>query len=446
MQIYKKTIVLILTLVLSASYTYANDKKIHEIGDDSALRISLSKTLFTESPRSVLSQKPVIRTLPSGERVEVRVVRGSGSGEFSIMIAREATRSSASGNVPAGTFPGWAQGSFVLTRDLSTGEPLRATVFLRSDPYAYIQFRPLDNYKSLLDAIVYDAFVTEGMPVAVPFERVLVSRISDVLALSGERFPRRYYEPEPADYRDTRLLIGKVREKIRGLEFGDDGALNEKGEYVYIATGAAQQDTRGLNCSGFVKWLIDGLLSPLTGKKLEIEPLKQPFGKRGSNFSDPFEESRDPYFGLDWSRNLAAVANSTFKSAEFADIEETSVNRAAFATLITRSGSTSAIRHYPGYLGEAGFGFEGIQPLLYTLAIDEPHNIYLAAINTVGGTPPLRTYFHIAALFPYFDEDGNFRVAIFESAEETSFNRFRVRYPSHYVNLSRIPVRLEFEP
>jgi hypothetical protein len=338
------------------------------------------------------------------------------------------------------------QGTFVLTRSVSSGAPLRATVFLRSDPYTYIQFRPLDNNKSLLDALVYDAFVTEALPVALSFERILISRISDVLALSGGRFPRRYYEPESGDYRDTRQLIGKIREKIRGLEFGDDGALNENGEYVYIATGEAQQNTRGLNCSGFVKWLIDGLLNPITGKKLAIDPLKAPFGERGSNFSAAYEESRDPYFGLDWTRNLAAAANSTLKSPSFAGIDETGVNQTSFATLIVRNGVTSSVRNYPGYLGEAGFGFEGIQPLLYTLAIDEPHNIYLAAINTVGGTPPLRTYFHIAALFPYFDEDGNFRIALFESAEETSFNRFRVRYPAHHVNLSRIPVRLEFEP
>ena len=114
------------------------------------------------------------------------------------------------------------------------------------------------------------------------------------------------------------------------------------------------------------------------------------------------------------------------------------------------------IRPYPGFLPDAGFSFEGIHPLLYTLAIDEPDYIYLASVNNEIGPPAtpdnprggirMRQHYHIAVLVPYFNEYGNFRVAVFESAEETSFNRFKTRYPGQYVNLVRVPVETVFDP
>jgi hypothetical protein len=58
----------------------------------------------------------------------------------------------------------------------------------------------------------------------------------------------------------------------------------------------------------------------------------------------------------------------------------------------------------------------------------------------------MRQHFHVAALIPYFNEYGNFHIAVFESAEETSFAAFRGRYPGHYVNLVAIPLEPNFEP
>jgi hypothetical protein len=115
-----------------------------------------------------------------------------------------------------------------------------------------------------------------------------------------------------------------------------------------------------------------------------------------------------------------------------------------------------AVYSYAGHLRNAGFGFEGLHPLLYTLAIDEPGRIYLAAVNNeIGapvtpdnprGLPRLRQYYHIAVLVPYFTERGVFQVAVFESAAETSINRFKTRYPGQFVNLVRIPIEDRFDP
>jgi hypothetical protein len=298
-----------------------------------------------------------------------------------------------------------------------------------------------------MDVVLYDAYVVRSQPLAIPFERLLVISVEDALRTAGTVFPRRYFDPDPGMYRDLRDFIGLVRQRLPELRFRDDGAIDENGRYVFINTLGVQDGSGGLNCSGFAKWIVDGILRPHTGKRLSIPPLKEPFGNRRSSFSEAYERLRDPFFGLDWTRNLAAAAGFFLRSPEFGILEEFEVQTGSFASVIRRNRGNVSIRSYPGFLQNAGFGSEGIHPLLYTLAIDEPGYIYLASINNeVGPAPRMRQHFHVAVLVPYFTENGNFRVALFESAEETSFAGFKTRYPGHNINLVRIPVDGLFDP
>jgi hypothetical protein len=405
------------------------------IEDDSSLRLSLMETWFTEVPARVLNNRAFMYTMPGGGRIEVRSERGRD--EFAIVLARELR----------GSYPGWAQGSWILTRRIEDGRAVRIRVFLRSDPYTYVQFRPLTTDKCQMDVVLYNGYIIRSLPLPVPFERLLVIPVEEALNLVQGKFPRRYFEPQIDMYRDLRTFIGAVRERLPELRFQDDGAIDETGRYVFINTLEAQEQAGGLNCSGFAKWVIDGILRPITGERLPIPPLKAPFGDRGSSFTEPYERLRDPFFGLDWTRNLASSAETILRSAGFGVLEEIEVQKSGIGSVILRDGTSSSIRSYPGFLPNAGFGFEGLHPLLYTLAIDEPGRIYLASVNNeIGPSPRMRQYFHIAVLVPYFNESGNFQVAVFESTEETSFNSFKTRYPGHYVNLVRIPVETAFDP
>jgi hypothetical protein len=205
---------------------------------------------------------------------------------------------------------------------------------------------------------------------------------------------------------------------------------------------------------------VDGILRPHTRERLPIAPLKKPFGERGNSFTETWEELRDPFFGLDWCRNLASLAGTALRSPAFGSLEEIEVRDWPFSQVIQRTAERQAegspLISYTGFLTNAGFGFEGLHPLLYTLAIDEPCRIYLAAVNkpisapvtpdNPRGLPIIRQYFHVAVLVPYFTEQGIFQVAVFESAEETSFSRFRTRYSGQFVNLVRIPIEGKFDP
>ncbi|GHU42504.1 hypothetical protein FACS1894190_11920 [Spirochaetia bacterium] len=428
---------LFLLILWRTAGVFSLDVQVKKISDDSSIRRNLYQDWFIDAPVKVLTKIPFISTLPDGARVEVRTeVSG---GDFSIVLARQ---------LNAG-FPGWAQGSWILTRQRSNGLPVRIRFFPRSDPYTYIQFRPSPSsvQTSVMDIVVYDAYIGQSISLHFPFDKLLTMQIEDILAEVGDNFPVRYFEPKREDYRDVRSIIDKIRLALAGLSFADDGAIDENGEYVFIDTQKPQESNAGLNCSGFAKWTIDGILRPVTGGRLAIAPLKAPFGTRGSDFTGPYEESRDPFFGLDWIRNLAAACGAAFKSSEFGTLDEIEVRQSPFAQVIVRAGKTIAAKAYPGFLPNAGYGFEGLHALLYTLAIDEPGFIFLGAVNNeMLPKPRMRQFYHIAVLIPYFDDTGSFHTAVFESAVETPFTRFKNRYPSQYINLVRIPVESAFEP
>ena len=440
----------LICLTLAGVCAFALDTPIGKIVDDSALRTSVKDSWLVESPGRVLARPSVLHNLDGGGRVELR--SEAAQDEFMVIFARELN--AANGNT--GHFPGWAQGSWILTRRRDTGAATRIRVFLRSDPYMYVQFRPLNDDKCQMDVVLYDAYIVRSLPLPVTLDRLFTMPLSQALNLAGNKFPRRYFEPDPVDYRDQRLFIARVRERLPQLEFADDGAIDQTGLYVYINGGQAQRGQPGLNCSGFAKWLIDGILRPVTGERLAIPPLKEPFGDRGSSFTDVWEEKGDPFFGLDWIRNLAAQAGTTLRSPDFSSLDEIEVRSESFSQVIIRNGQGSSVQSYPGFLDNAGYGVEGLMPLLYTLAIDEPGRFFLAAVNNERGPPVtasnprglprMREYFHVAALVPYFTEHGVFQVAVFESAAETSINAFRSRYPGHYVSLVRVPVETTFDP
>jgi hypothetical protein len=215
--------------------------------------------------------------------------------------------------------------------------------------------------------------------------------------------------------------------------------MDAAGRYVYIETGKPQPAGRGgFNCSGFAKWVADGISVPATGRLLDIGVLKEKHPEaRGNGLTAPYEDSLDPFFGLDWTRNIAR--------------ELASIERESDRSIPVTAGdpiTANDVTDEPGYHYQANVGFpvSELGPLLYMLAVRRPQYFYLASINGDYGKPRIPRHFHVVVLFPYFERNGEFKVAVFERESESNLTSLARRYPTMSAHLVWVETALRFDP
>lgn len=208
--------------------------------------------------------------------------------------------------------------------------------------------------------------------------------------------------------------------------------MDENGNLVLIESLVLQDQQPGFNCSGFAKWIVDGLSMGLYGTYLPIEPLKMKhLDLRGHRWSDPLEDARDPYFGLDWTRNLATTMLSAREGGRSVHPEEADVRSVPFVR----------------YVEDIGYPVNRLAQIMYLLAVREPGNIYIASLNReFGSDPPLNQHVHVAVLFPYFDSKGRFFVDVMERNVETSLASLDRRYGRDSVHLVRVQADDSYTP
>jgi hypothetical protein len=177
--------------------------------------------------------------------------------------------------------------------------------------------------------------------------------------------------------------------------------------------------------------VVDGFIHPLSGRYLDIGPLKDKHLElRGNRWSLRFEDERDPYFGLDWSRNLALslleAGGYPAPGPESCDVR---------------------LNEYVRYTEDVGYPMAELELVVYLDLLKHPGCFYLASVNREYGTNPvLRQHFHILVLLPYFDEEGGFRLAVFERSREADLGEVLSRFSGHFVHLVRLPIFDAFEP
>ncbi|PKL25161.1 MAG: hypothetical protein CVV47_07710 [Spirochaetae bacterium HGW-Spirochaetae-3] len=349
-----------------------------------------------------------------------------------------------------GAYPAYAQGSWIVKRSAGDGSFLQAKIFLRSDPGTFARVYPAGS-RCKIDVIAYGGVLYREVMIPLSFKELLRSPFSRTRDLTSDVIDWELFSPDPALYRDLRGVIAGARAGIPSLRYADDGAIDSDGTSVYISTLAGQAEPAGLNCSGFAKWLVDGMLHPLTGSYLSVADLRERMVDwRGSSFTVGFEEKYDPFFGLDWSRALAKAAWAAFYPSLSDDSPlANDVAEPPFALRVRDAdpiNGGSAYEPFSDNFDDAGIDVRGLKAALFLLASREPGRFYLAQFNARDKAPPnLRRYFHIAALFPYFDDEGVFRVVVLESAAETSLEALTGR-GYEFVKLIRMPAAARFEP
>ena len=230
------------------------------------------------------------------------------------------------------------------------------------------------------------------------------------------------------DYSDKNLkdnFINKIILPVTGQKYIDDGARNDVGEYVYIATGKKQNPSeQGVNCSGYAKEVVDSYLRYMNPdfNYLKISDLKEKNNDEKMNELFTFYDLKyDIFFGLNWTKNLVNKINilcnyGTNKAKELSNDD------------------------YFLFTEIRGFDVSDLKEIIFRDQLKDDTYFYILALNKIRKEKPIIEEFtHISLLVPYFNSN-NFYTRFFESGAETSFENIMKNYGNGKVRIFKIPI------
>lgn len=368
----------------------------------------------------------VFRQSVTGARVKYEIRTQNGA--FYLLFLNEVPFETANGG-----FPVYGAGSYIIKRDIDDGSFSQAKVFLQTDPGFFVRLFPHED-RTRMDVFAAGERLYHDVIIAAPFEKLLFAPFSRVVEMTSGIVEWSFLIPdvEVGRYEAVRTMAERARAALPTLPDAEDGAMNEDGELVFIESLVLQEGQPGFNCSGFAKWVCDGIAHPRSGEFLPIDRLKEKhLDLRGHRWSARREDERDPYFGLDWSRNLAIAV---------AELDEPRRD------LHPEAADVREVR-YTRYVEDVGYPVGELNRILYTLALEEPGHFYIGSVNQeFGEEPVLRQHVHLAVFFPFFDEHGRFRAVVLERNVETGLESLSERYPGSYVHLVRARADSSFTP
>lgn len=327
-------------------------------------------------------------------------------------------------------------GSWEMRQRLSDGAWDRIIVYLHAGGASRVTIRPRSGLRTLqMEVTLAGETFYRNVNLPMTMERALSAGFDEIVAATAGLVNWDIAFPDPSDPGYTRVaaMLTRIRAVLPDLPDAEDGALGRDGQFRFIATGLPMEEG-GFNCSGFAKWIADGLYAAGGGPLLPIDALRvKHLAYRGTRWSRRLEQTRDPYFGLDWTRNIALhlLAAEEGAAPSQLDPESRDVRSVPFVR----------------YREDIGYDTDLLRPVLYWLASRAPGTIYFGSVNLPGGDDEvLRQHSHVVVLLPFFDPAGVFRVAVMERNRESSLTALAARYPGSFTHLVRVDVEGAFNP
>ena len=388
------------------------------------------KHLITAPNNEVARQQAMIlECFLTGKKVRFQVVRESDSYYFVFINERA--------NLLHGSeFPMVSAGTYIIRRDAMSGVFTQIKIFLNNDPDTFVRIAP-HNEGSILEFSLFNSMVYRNILIPMSIDRLITEPFETIVKLSEYIIN---WNMLYAFYNETenKLVMNISREidkRLHTLNDSDDGAQAWNGDFVFIRNNEPNPG-KGFNCSGFAKWVADGIYSaknhsPSGGNRLmDIEVLKKKhLDTRKDTLALAYENERDPFFGLDWTRNIAMTIyehNNLRRRARFSDVD---------------------IRDFPyeDYSDDIGYSVANLKAILYYLTVTDPGYIYLGSVNgNFGKDPVLRQHYHVVVFTPYIDSNGNFFPIVYERNIKRPFNDFLRRNPRESIHLVRIKAEEAF--
>lgn len=332
-------------------------------------------------------------------------------------------------NGRGGEYPNIGAGNIIIRRSLDSGRLEQVKIYLDDIGALVMRIVP-SGRRSIMSLALFNDLLYDKIPIGVGIEQVMVMDVADIIELSAGRIA--WEELFPAEdlsvYQPLARIVEETRRVLPFLPDTEDGAMDAGGNLVQIET-LGLHALPGFNCSGFAKFVTDGVYSQFGKGFMKIDRLKtKHLDLRGNTVSAVYEESRDPYFGLDWTRNIATEIASLQQGRQLHP-EDSDVRSLDFYS----------------YQEDVGYAMSELLPVLYLQSIRSPGKFYLGSINgEFGRGPQLWQHFHVVVLYPYFDDEGRFRISVMERNLETSIASLKQRYPQQFIHLVGIEPEDDF--
>ena len=364
-------IVLATSFSLSSQQALPGDVSVYKIPDASAIRTELWKNIISNDLVTAKSQKSSIRTNSWGRWKIDYVIEDN---NLYTVVSPERN----------GGYALYTQGTWIFKRSLKDGSFAQIKIFLMSNQESFMRIYPFGE-RTRADIVIYGAVVYHSITIPLSFENLATADMQTIVRSTKDLIDWNLFAPEPVLYANAERLVQGIREKLPALAFADDGAIDADGRARFIATLKEQPQPDGLNCSGFVKWITDGMLYPYTGSYLAIAEIKERMVDfRGSSFTKPFEEQYDPYFGIDWIRALSRSAWNVINNTSRSDPLLHDVDEPTFSLMTNGNNPINGgiqYRYATVNFQDVGFEIQALWPMLYLLAVREPGNMYFAALS-----------------------------------------------------------------
>lgn len=447
----KKIFLPVLSLFFVAVLPVFADYNRLGVPDSSQIREKIAESWFYPSLKNLRGKPAEVYANSIGQKFQVSMEEDGNT--FSVIVAPEVSlsysvfSSGLSSKETVSEFLPDSSGAWILVRDSATGKPLRIRYYFVKDGDVYIQFSP-DAYsgkKTLADYIIAGCYAARSVPVGMAFDTLYTASFSRILAATEKTLPWKYADIHPGQYANKLLMINRIKKALPKVVYEENAAYDGDGKPVSLATGEARTvenpDVISLGTNGFVKWIIDGLVYPISGSGTLLEPLyRKTFSVNPIGYAGVRGESENLTFSLDWTRNLAAARLSTQTRKKYLYEESgVDVRIEPFSAEITSNG----ISKLSGYVTNSGYNSKYLSQILYVLGVTEPSYFYLAAIRksnppVAGKKSEIYSFEESAVIFPYFDKNGIFACTVFEDGKELSLGAFLANHGDCYIHLTRV--------
>ena len=452
----KKLLCLITALCLTLPFFAAYNRL--GIPDSSEIRKGLEERWFTAPLSEIRMNQPEIRANDNGEKFQIRLEENDST--FNVFVSpRALVKVNVFSDKGMYTeeqelYPGDAAGSWVLIRDKRSGKALRIRYYFLKNSEVFIQFTP-QGKTALADLVIYGNYAARGVPTGMSFEKFYSASFDDVMNITETKLPWNYVLIDTDMYQSMKQMCAVIRERLPSITLVQDAMYDEKNELVHISTGKKFENIEKsdkseekllLSSAGFVKWIADGLVEPVSGGILMREPLiKETVSVKDNGRQGVLSQKYDLFFALNWVRNLASAVVSVYSGKTYLFNQsgvDVTVN--PFASSITEKGVANTVT----FVENSGYTVRVLNSLLYVLAATEPGTLYFGAIRGADRTvsPEIMAFNECVAFFPYFQDDGAFACAVFMNGREMSLENFLYYYDEDFVYLTRVKSSERFYP